>query len=117
MLKKDKNYYLSLPYNYITKQVVNENETYYIGRVLELDGCQSDGKTVEELYKNLDAALELYIENKLNDGFDIPEPVEVEKFSGKFNLRLPKTLHQRLSIEAEKEGVSLNQYAVYKLAK
>jgi predicted HicB family RNase H-like nuclease len=31
-------------------------------------------------------------------------------------LRLPKTLHARLSIEAEKEGVSLNQYALYRLS-
>ncbi|MDR3280975.1 MAG: type II toxin-antitoxin system HicB family antitoxin, partial [Synergistaceae bacterium] len=29
---------------------------------------------------------------------------------------LPKTLHARLAIEAEKEGVSLNQYAMYKLS-
>ncbi|MBQ7676938.1 MAG: toxin-antitoxin system HicB family antitoxin, partial [Lachnospiraceae bacterium] len=29
----------------------------------------------------------------------------------------PKTLHQRLSIEARREGVSLNQWAVYKLAR
>ena len=31
-------------------------------------------------------------------------------------LKLPKSLHQRLAIEAEKEGVSLNQLALYKLA-
>ena len=41
---------------------------------------------------------------------------EVE-YSGKISLRLPRTLHKELSERAKREGVSLNQYAVYKLAK
>lgn len=43
-------------------------------------------------------------------------PIDTESYSGKFVLRLPKSLHCRLAMEAEKEGVSLNQYALYKLA-
>ena len=31
-------------------------------------------------------------------------------------LRLPKSLHARLAREAEQEGVSLNQYALYRLS-
>jgi predicted HicB family RNase H-like nuclease len=36
--------------------------------------------------------------------------------SGKFVVRLPKTLHAALEREAEQEGVSLNQLVVTKLA-
>ncbi len=36
--------------------------------------------------------------------------------SGKFVVRLPKTLHLALEREAEQEGVSLNQLVVTKLA-
>lgn len=32
-------------------------------------------------------------------------------------IRIPKSLHYQLSIEAEQKGVSLNQYALYKLTK
>jgi site-specific DNA-methyltransferase (adenine-specific) len=39
-----------------------------------------------------------------------------KKKSGKFLVRLPKTLHHRLEIEAIDEGVSLNQLATVKLA-
>jgi hypothetical protein len=35
--------------------------------------------------------------------------------SGKFVIRLPKTLHKVLEVEAKREGVSLNQLAVSKL--
>jgi predicted HicB family RNase H-like nuclease len=43
-------------------------------------------------------------------------PIETEKFSGRFVVRMPKSLHQHLSIKAQKEGVSLNQYVIYKLS-
>ena len=40
-----------------------------------------------------------------------------QEFSGKILLRLPKSLHKELAKAAKKEDVSLNQYALYKLAK
>ena len=39
-----------------------------------------------------------------------------EKYSGKFVIRLPKSLHAKLVREAKKEGVSLNTYVMYKLS-
>ena len=63
----------------------------------------------------LKEAMEGLIETKLANGFGVPTPVDTESFSGKFNIRIPKSLHFRLSVEAEREGVSLNQYALYKL--
>ena len=36
--------------------------------------------------------------------------------SGKFVVRIPKTVHQKLDIEARREGVSLNQLAACKLS-
>jgi predicted HicB family RNase H-like nuclease len=60
--------------------------------------------------------MELWIEAKLEGGFPVPAPAEESRYSGKFVLRLPKSLHARLAMEAEKEGVSLNQYALYRLS-
>jgi len=42
--------------------------------------------------------------------------VEGAEKSGKFVVRLPKTLHETLDVEAKREGVSLNQLVVAKLA-
>lgn len=38
------------------------------------------------------------------------------EYSGKVNLRIPKSLHGDLSHEAKRQGVSLNQYISYVLA-
>ena len=51
----------------------------------------------------------------IEDKEKIPEPVD-KTYSGKFNLRLPKSLHKKLAEEAEEEGISLNQLALYKLS-
>jgi HicB family len=55
--------------------------------------------------------------DQLIDG--LPEPPigpQRREYSGKFNVRLPKSLHAALASEAEAEGVSLNQLVLAKLA-
>jgi len=41
---------------------------------------------------------------------------ELEEYSGKLILRIPRSRHKTLKEAAAIEGVSLNQYLVYKLA-
>lgn len=108
--------YMKLPYGIIIKHMCDESGTYFYASVLELDGCQSTGDTYQEAYESLLEAMEGWIETKLENGISIPAPIDTNNFSGRFALRLPKSLHSRLALEAKKEGVSLNQYALYKLA-
>lgn len=109
--------YMKLPYTILVQEINDESGHYFYGRVLELDGCQSTGNTLEELYRSLNEAMEGYIGVKLENNLPVPTPEVTEKYSGKFVLRLPKSLHRRLAIEADAEGVSLNQLALYKLAR
>jgi predicted RNase H-like HicB family nuclease len=113
---KDVEDYMKLPYNYIVQPMNDESGFYFYAHVLELDGCQSTGETIEEAYKNIKEAMKGWIETKLENGFKVPLPVGYDDFSGKFVVRIPKSLHYRLSVEARQEGVSLNQYALYKLS-
>jgi hypothetical protein len=56
----------------------------------------------------------------IDDAIDsLPDPPvrpQRREYSGKFNVRVPKSLHAALAREAEAEGVSLNQLVVSKLA-
>ena len=110
-------YYMSLPYTTIIDAVNDEGGFYYVGRIMEFEGCISDGDTKEEALQSLNQAMELWIETKLANGFEVPEPIRETTATNKFTLKLPRTLHQRLTAEAGLEGVSLNQYALYKLSK
>ncbi len=55
--------------------------------------------------------------DEMIDGLpDPPVGPQRREYSGKFNVRIPKSLHAALANEAEAEGVSLNQLVLAKLA-
>ena len=108
--------YMNLPYTRIIKEMNDESGHYFYGKILELDGCQSTGDTLTELYENLNESMEGYLEVKLENNLPVPIPESTENYSGKFNVRIPKSLHQRLAIQAKEEVVILNQLVMYKLA-
>ncbi len=47
---------------------------------------------------------------------DVPPPLTDRKFSGTFLVRTSPTLHARLTVEADEQNVSMNQWVVQKLA-
>ena len=49
------------------------------------------------------------------NGEQIPEPLAVKKYSGRFVVRIPPELHRELALEAAESGVSLNRLASDKL--
>ena len=108
--------YLDKPYNTIVKKIKDGDDEYYYGQILELDGCQSTGDTMDELNENLRVAMEGYIETKLAHDLPIPEPRDSGNYSGKILVRLPKSLHHRLALEADRDSVSLNTLIVQKLS-
>ncbi len=62
--------------------------------------------------------MELFFEAAIEEKTLIPKPLKHnEAYSGKVLLRMPKSLHANLSAAAKLEGVSLNQYILYKLAR
>jgi len=108
--------YLKFPYHIVIQHINDESGDYYYATVLEFDGCMSHGETKIEALENIQEAMAGWIQTKLENGFPVPSPIDESQYSGKFVLRIPKSLHARLAIEAEKEGVSLNQYALYRLS-
>jgi len=49
-------------------------------------------------------------------GDPVPEPISDRHFSGRFNVRVPKSLHRELVLAAAEEGVSLNRLVSDRLA-
>lgn len=50
------------------------------------------------------------------NGEPIPEPIGERRFSGKFNVRVPESLHRELALAAAEERVSLNRLVSDRLA-
>ena len=66
---------------------------------------------------NQEVKFKLFLEAALEDGIKIPEPDSLSDYSGQFKLRLPRSLHRSLAEHSQREGISMNQYCVYLLAK
>ena len=93
MRKKDVNYYMGFPYKIIIQR---DPHGGFFAKVEELEGCMTQGETYSEASKNIIEAMELWIEASLETGIEIPEPVSEPGYSGKFILRLPKSLRKKL---------------------
>lgn len=102
-------YYLSLDYPF---HAVPDEAGGWTIIYPDLPGCLSIADTLADLPAMAEEARRLWIEVEYERGSDIPLPSYPEEYSGKFNLRLPRSLHRSLAKSAEREGVSLNQYVV-----
>ena len=111
---KDLAYYLALPY---TIELIREEDATWFARVVELPGCLSAGDSAEDAAAMIQDAMAGWIELALEDGRNVPEPKPREEFSGKFVVRVPRSLHRDLVEAATKEQVSLNQYIATELAR
>lgn len=109
--------YLKLPYTIEIQRDESEEYSGWFARVVELPGCMTQADSFEELGFMIEDAMRGWIELKLEDGYPVPEPRPQETYSGKFVVRLPKSLHRQLAETAEREGVSLNSYVSVALAR
>jgi antitoxin HicB len=117
MNQKNLEYYLNLPYTIEVLRETDADDPGWAARVVELPGCLTQGDTFEELGEMIRDAMRAWLETALEQGIAIPEPRPAEEYSGKFVVRVPKSLHRELAETAEREGVSLNALVNAALAK
>jgi antitoxin HicB len=117
MTKKSMEEYLRLPYTIEVIRDDDEENPGWVARIIELPGCITQGDTFEELGEMIEDAMRGWIGTALEDGQEIPEPRPVESYSGKFIVRVPRSLHHELVDAAVREGVSLNMYVSTALGK
>jgi predicted RNase H-like HicB family nuclease len=117
-MRKDLAYYLSLPYKLEVVPLGKEDGGGYYARYPEFGtSAHGDGATPTEAIHCAGEGLKAVLEVMLEHGDRIPEPLAEREYSGKFNVRVPKSLHRDLTQEAESEGISLNMLIVNRLSK
>jgi predicted HicB family RNase H-like nuclease len=88
----------------------SEEDQCYVGRCPELMLGGVHGKNQQKVFAELCAVIDEWIAITEKDGEELPPGLAGKRYSGKFNLRLGKKLHERLAIAAAKEGKSLNSF-------
>ena len=83
------------------------------GEILGLSGgADFYGANPDELRLEFKKSLDVFLEVCREQGID-PR----KQFSGKFNLRIPPSLHEKLAMAAQAQGISLNSLAQEALEK
>ena len=97
----------------------NGNTLDWVVDYPDLPGCSGAGDSIEEAIEEAEINKELWLEATIKAGKELPIPSTSfsEEYSGKFNLRIPKSLHRELALQAEADGVSLNALCATFLAK
>ena len=113
MEHRDLKFYLGLRYP-IT--IHSDPDGGYVAEIEELPGCMTQSETLDEAFKAIEDAQQVWIKGTYEMGQDIPLPRDMEEYSGKILVRIPRSLHRNLVQAAKREGVSLNQYIASLLA-
>jgi predicted RNase H-like HicB family nuclease len=107
-------HYLKLRY---PMEIIEDEEGGYFGHFPDLPGCVAQGESVDEVVRDLNEAKHSWIEACRDSGMEVPMPHEpADEYSGKFLLRIPKSLHRELAVRARRDGMSLNQYVGHLLS-
>jgi len=88
----------------------------FTAMIEEFPGCITEGSSPDEAYSRLETVAAGWIEAAAELGQKIPDPQEENTYSGKFPLRLPKSVHRDVAIAAEQDGVSMNQFVLTAVA-
>ncbi len=112
-LEKKLSYYMSLPYEIV---ITPSPEGGYAAKIPDLPGCITQGETRLEVLEMIEDAKRCWLTEELEDDEEIPEPINPDKLDGRLRLHIPRSLHKKLSKYAARDGVNLNQLAIYLLA-
>jgi antitoxin HicB len=101
-----------LDYPFTISHLSKEDGGGYLIEFPDLPGCMSDGETIEEAIDNGQDAVSSWMQAAKAADRVIPKPGALEKQSGKWVQRVPKSIHLCLVQKAEEEGVSLNTLVI-----
>jgi len=104
------------PFGYRVVVEWSDEDAAFIARVPALAGCAAHGATPESATREAVAAARGIVDSMLAHGDVLPTKDVTSGHSGQLRLRLPRSLHERLSRMAAIDGVSLNQELVALLA-
>jgi len=103
--------------DYSIKIFPHDKDGDFIACIEEAPSISAFGDTPEEALKELKLVFGGWLEIQEEDGDSMPEPLKLQKFTGKMMLSIPISLHQDLTQRAIMNNVSLDREILYCLTK
>ena len=94
----------------------SEEDCEYVGLCAEFPSLSWLEKTPEKALVGVRRVVHQTVVDLKKTGEELPEPIAMKSFSGKFMVRVPPEIHRRLALQAAESGVSLNRLISSKLS-
>lgn len=102
-------------YNY--RVIWSDEDQEHVGLCTEFPLLSWLDPDPDKAFKGIRKVVAEVVKDKLSRRLPIPEQLITKKYSGKFVVRIPPEVHQKLTIEAAEANVSLNRLVSVKLTR
>ena len=94
----------------------SDDDREYVGLCAEFSSLSWLADTPEKALRGIRKTVADVVSDMQKNDENIPDPIAIRNFSGKFMIRIPPDVHRKLAIQAAESGVSLNRIASSKLS-
>lgn len=101
---------------YTYRVIWSEENAQCVGLCAEFPSLSHLADNTEKALRGIRKVVVDVIEDMQTNGESIPEPLSSRQYSGKFMVRIPPEVHQRLAREAAEADISLNRLVSSKLS-
>lgn len=95
----------------------SEEDQEYVGLCTEFPSLSWLAETQELTLSGIRQLVANVISDMKKNNEEIPIPISIRKYSGKFMVRIPPEVHRKIAEIAAEEGVSINRLVSARLAK
>ena len=104
----------SKQYTYRVMWSAEDNQ--YIGLCTEFPSLSWLDADQSKAFSGIVNVVAEVVADMINNNEKVPMPFSEKKYSGRFAVRVPSIVHQKLALEAAERGVSMNRLVSAKLA-
>ena len=94
----------------------SEEDHEHVGLCAEFPSLSWLEKTPEKALAGIRRLVQQTVADLRKNGEEVPEPIAMKSYSGKFMVRVPPETHRQLVLQAAESGVSLNRLISSKLS-
>jgi len=102
--------------HYTYRVIWSQEDGQCVGLCAEFPSLSWLASTQEKALRGIRKIVADAVKDMKTTGESIPKPLCSRRYSGKFMVRVPPEVHQRLAIEAAEEDISLNRLVSAKLS-
>ena len=103
--------------DYYTYRITwSDEDGEYVGLCAEFPSLSSLDKTQEAALRGIRKSVAEAVLDMESNNENVPQPLALKSYSGKFMVRVPPNIHRDIAIQAAEAKVSINRVVSAKLA-